>query len=134
VSNAGRNVPEVGSPTGRWAGQLFRTLNLVQQQEENSRKRLLFAAHNLGQRKVAFWSIEASSLSYGLPDSLSFSAEDAVRAANLRTHLNPFSPAEITLLLKAGYMGADASLRKRKLAENSPPANFDALGDQVRSV
>lgn len=53
VSNAGRNTPEIGSPTGRWIGQFFRTLALVQQQAENSRKRILFGMNNLNQRKVA---------------------------------------------------------------------------------
>ena len=58
VSNAGRNTPEIGSPTGRWGGQIFRTLSLVSQQAENSRKRILFGVNNLGQRKVAYWSID----------------------------------------------------------------------------
>ena len=35
VSNAGRNTPEVGSPTGKWVGQVLRTLSLVQQQAES---------------------------------------------------------------------------------------------------
>ena len=48
VSNAGKNTPEVGSPTGRWGGQLFRTLALVQQQAENSRKRISSACTTRG--------------------------------------------------------------------------------------
>lgn len=124
VSNAGRNTPEIGSPTGRWVGQLFRTLNLVQQQAENSRKRILFGVSNMGQRKVAFWSIDAPTPAYGLADALPFAPEEAARAANLRTRLNPFSSDEIALLLRAGYAGADASLRKRGIARNDPPASF----------
>src|SRR5436309_11617033 len=69
VSNAGRATSELGSPTGQWVGQLFRTLSLVQQQAENSRKRILFGVHNLGQRRVAYWSIDAATTDYGLPDS-----------------------------------------------------------------
>ena len=126
VSNAGKNTPEIGSPTGRWVGQLFRTLNLVQQQAENSRKRILFGISNMGQRRVAFWSIDTPSSAYGLADALSFSPEEAAGAANLRTRLNPFSSAEITLLLRAGYAGADASLRKRGIAQNDPSASFAA--------
>jgi NTE family protein len=91
VSNAGKNTPEIGSPTGRWVGQLFRTLNLVQQQAENSRKQILFGISNMGQRRVAFWSIDTPSSAYGLADVLSFSPEEAARAANLRTRLNPFA-------------------------------------------
>jgi NTE family protein len=127
VSNAGRNTPEIGSPTGRWFGQLMRTLNLVQQQAENSRKRILFGVNNLGQRKVAYWSIDTPIGAYGLPESLPLSADSTARVATMRTRLNPFTAEEIELLLQAGYAGADASLRARGLVTNSPPANFDGL-------
>jgi NTE family protein len=127
VSNAGRNTPEIGSPTGQLVGQLFRTLYLVQQQAENSRKRILFGMNNLGQRKVAFWSIDTPISSFGVADALSLSPEATAAAANMRTRLNPFSGLEIALLLKAGYAGADASLRARGLAKNSPAADFGWL-------
>lgn len=127
VSNAGRNTPEIGSPTGRWVGQVFRTLSLVQQQAENSRKRILFGINNLGQRSVAFWSIDTPSAAYDLPDPLPLSSEEAAKAANLRTRLNPFTSDEIALLLKAGYAGADASIRKRGIAQNDPIASFSGV-------
>lgn len=127
VSNAGRNTPEIGSPTGRWTGQIFRTLNLMQQQAENSRKRILFGMNNLGQRKVAFWSIDTPIAAYSATDALPMTANSAAQAANLRTRLNPFTPAEIELLLQAGYAGADASLRAQGLAVNSPAADFEKL-------
>jgi NTE family protein len=127
VSNAGRNTPEIGSPTGRWAGQIFRTLNLVQQQAENSRKRILFGMNHLGQRKVAFWSIDTPVASYGLADALPMASETTAAVANMRTRLNPFSGTEIDLLLKAGYAGADASIRARGLAKNIPVADFMRL-------
>lgn len=127
VSNAGRNTPEIGSPTGRWGGQVFRTLNLVSQQADNSRKRILFGINNLGQRKVAYWSIDTPIAAYALPDALPLSEGDTHTAATMRTRLNAFSPAEIDLLLKAGYAGADASLRARGLSPNMPVAQFRNL-------
>ncbi len=131
VSNAGRNTPEIGSPTGRWCGQLFRTLFLEQQQAENSRKQILFGMNNLGQRKVAFWSIDTPIVSYGLVDALALPPEITMTAGNMRTRLNPFSEAEISLLLKAGYAGADASLRTRKLAVNLSTADFGRLPEII---
>lgn len=127
VSNAGRTIPEVGSPTGRWFGQTLRTLSLIQQQAEHSRRRILFGMANAGQRKVAYWSIDAGSGLYGLSDALPFSQNDAVTAATMRTRLNPVSYEEQLLLLRAGYSGADASLRARGLAKNDPPASFAFL-------
>jgi NTE family protein len=127
VSNAGRTIPEVGRPSGRWIGQMFRTLSLIQQQAEHSRRRILFGLANGGQRQVAYWSIDAASAQYALPDALPLTTEEAMAAASLRTRLNPFSPDEQRLLLRAGYCGADASLRARGLARNLPPASFDFL-------
>lgn len=127
VSNAGAMMPELGSPTGRWFGQIYRVLNIVQQQAENSRKRLLFGVHNLKQRHVALWSIETPIRTYGLLDAVALVEEASSQAARIRTRLNPFSAGEIELLLKVGYAGADASLRSGGLATNSPPAELSQL-------
>jgi NTE family protein len=127
VSNAGRNTPEIGSPTGRWGGQVFRTLSLVSQQAENSRKRILFGVNNLGQRKVAYWSIDTPIADYGVTDTPSISSEETIATATMRTRLNAFTAPEIDLLLKAGYAGATASLQARSLGDHSLLASFDAL-------
>jgi len=127
VSNAGRSMPEIGQPTGRWIGQLFRTLNLIQQQSENSRTRILLGMNNLGQRKVAYWSIGTPIASYALGDALPLANEDVVRAATMRTRLNRFTAEEITFLLRCGYTSADASLRKYGFASNDPAASFEGL-------
>jgi NTE family protein len=82
---------------------------------------------NLGQRKAAYWSIATPVASYGLADALPMAQDAAATAASMRTRLNPFSPREINLLLRTGYAGADASLRKQGLAINTPFANFDGL-------
>jgi NTE family protein len=132
VSNAGKNTPEIGSPTGRWVGQIMRTLSLVQQQAENSRKRILFGVNNLGQRKVAYWSIDTPIAAYGLPDAMPLTAECSAWASMMRTRLNPFAHNEVELLLQSGYAGADASLRARGLAVNSPVADFKTLVKLLR--
>jgi NTE family protein len=127
VSNAGKNTPEIGSPTGRWGGQVFRTLALVQQQAENSRKRILFGLHNAGQRRVSYWGIDTPIADYGIADALAIPAADTVRTATMRTRLNAFSAEEINLLLKAGYAGCDASLRARGIGPSEPMASFAHL-------
>lgn len=127
VSNAGKTVPEIGNPTGRWIGQFFRTLSLIQQQAENSRKRILFGMNNLGQRRIAYWSIDTPIESFGVIDAPMMSTKDAAEAASLRTRLSRFKTPEIQLLLQAGYAGADGSLRAHGLAVNSPVADFAGL-------
>lgn len=127
VSNAGRSTPELGAPSGRWMGQLYRTLNLVQQQAENCRKRILFGVHNLKQRRVAYWSIDTPISAYGLTDGVTMAPEATSVAAKIRTRLNHFSTTEAELVLHAGYAGADASLRSRGLAVNMPAADVSSL-------
>jgi NTE family protein len=113
VSNAGKTIPDIGTPTGRWIGQTYRTLSIVQQQAENSRRRLLFGAANAGQRRVAYWSIDTPISAYRCPDAPTIAEEEVAEAASIRTRLNRFTDREIDLLLRVGYAGADASLRAR---------------------
>jgi NTE family protein len=127
VSNAGGSIPEIGRPSGKWVGQIFRTLHLIHQQAEYSRMRLLFGVHNLKQRNVAFWSIETPISAYGVSDAVDLGVEATRRAAVIRTRLNRFTPSEIGLLLEAGYAGADASLRARGIASNLPRADLSRL-------
>lgn len=127
MSDAGKNTPEIGSPSGRWIGQIFRTLALVQQQAENSRKRILFGMNNAGQRRVAYWGIDTPPEDYGPDGTHPFRKEETVIAAQMRTRLNSFSSAEIDLLLKAGYAGCSASLYARDLFPSGPQADFSRL-------
>lgn len=127
VSNAGRSAPELGRPTGRWMGQVVRSLNLAQQQAEDCRKRILFGVHNLGQRTVVYWSIDIPIGAYGVADSVGMTSEATMAVAGLRTRLNRFAATEVQLLLRAGYAGADASIRSRGLCVNAAVADIRRL-------
>lgn len=127
VSNAGKPTPEIGSPTGRWIGQFFRTLSIVQLQSENTRKRMLFGLHNSRQRQVAYWSIDDPIDAYGHDGGLVFTANETREAAGIRTRLNRFTKPEVELLLRAGYAGAAASLAARGLSSTNRPPEFSRL-------
>ena len=111
VSNAGRTIPEVGTPAGFWWGQAYRTINIIHGQAENSRRRMLFALANDGQRNVVYWGIDTPPSAYGSCEISSASDDDAARAAAMRTRLNVFSAAEIDLLLRVGHGGAAAAMQ-----------------------
>ena len=134
VSNAGRLVPELGAPTGRWIGQLFRTFHLVHKQAEELRKRILFGMHNLSQRHVAFWSIEMPPGSYGISDAVFLPTDVTNEVAKMRTRLNRFRPKEILFLLQSGYASADASIRSQKLANNDPVADVGSLTEICKDI
>ncbi len=62
-----------------------------------------------------------------LIDTPGMTADEARTTAETRTRLNSFPPAEIVLLLRAGYAGGDALLRTRGLVVNDPAASFESL-------
>lgn len=107
VSNAGKAVPELTSPSGRWIGQTLRTLNLFQRQSEHLRRRILTGLDIRGDRRVAQWDIQDANGEWPPPF--------AEQAAGIRTRLNRFSRDEIDLLQLAGYFGAQAALRAKGL-------------------
>lgn len=113
VSNAGATVPDIGKPTGRWFGQAYRTLNIVMQQAENSRRRILFGMANAGQREVAYWSIDTASSAYGLAAYEEHPDDSNIRAAAIRTRLCKFPDKDVELLLRVGYENAKACLTAR---------------------
>lgn len=111
VSNAGLTVPQIGPNSGRWVGQLFRVIGLLQHQADSARRRILFGMANLGQRKVAYWSIDEGPKRYGgTVDDALFTESDTIRTANMRIRLNRHTDEEIDLLLRAGRAGAAAAL------------------------
>ena len=128
VSNAGKLAPELGTPTGRWFGQLFSTFSILQQQGENMRRRMLFAMHNAKQRNVAYWSIDTPIAHYRLPDAInSIPPKTTLEVAAIPTRLNRMTSLEVKLLLESGYAGADASLRSHGLANNKPIADVSVF-------
>jgi NTE family protein len=113
VSNAGKTVPDIGRPTGRWFGQAYRTVNIVLQQAENSRRRILFGMNNLGQREVVYWSIDTPNSHYGAVAANDLADEACRRAAAIPTRLARLSDDQIALLLRSGYEHCRASLHAR---------------------
>lgn len=106
-------MPDIGKPTGRWFGQAYRTLNIVMQQAENSRRRILFGMANAGQREVAYWSIDTPSSSYGVAANDDQPDDSNTRAAAIRTRLCKFTNEDVELLLRVGYENAQACLTAR---------------------
>jgi NTE family protein len=115
VSNAGKTVPEIGRPTGRWLGQAYRIMNIVFQQAENSRRRILFGMGNLGQREVVYWSIDTPNSYYGTVAAHDLGDAENRRAASIPTRLTRLADEDIALLLRAGYENARAFDARRGL-------------------
>lgn len=110
VSNAGHPFFALGSPPTDWLGQLQRVVDIMMDQEQALRERILVYAFEAGLRTGALWglNVRADGAS-GRPPLLSEAEQTAARA--IRTRLNYFSPDEQILLMKAGYAHAEANIR-----------------------
>lgn len=131
VSNAGATVPDIGNPT--WYGQPYRVMNIVMQQAENSRRRILFGMSNMGQRDVVYWSIDTPTAAYGGPAANDDLPEHTQRAAAVPTRLCKFSDDDIALLLHVGYQNAGASLSARNfdVGSTKQPSGDAACGSSA---
>ena len=68
---AGKNTPEIGSPTGRWAGQIFRTLNLVQHRKILAEGRSPSLADHIAARRLERLDLDREFLVRGAHVGLS---------------------------------------------------------------
>jgi NTE family protein len=122
VSNAGRNVPQIGKPTGKWVGQLHRVIGVLHSQGENIRERVLIDLFKNKHRSGAYWSIDTPIGAFSVDNVVSISDREARRSAETRTRLNRFTKDEQELLVKHGYALADAAIRAYYKPDASPPS------------
>jgi NTE family protein len=73
VSNAGRNVPQIGKPTGKWVGQLHRVIGALHSQGEKIRERVLIDLFKNQHRSGAYWSIDTPISAYPVDNVVSMS-------------------------------------------------------------
>jgi NTE family protein len=110
VSKAGRPSTAVEAPHVDWFNQLRRIIDIMMDQEEALRLRILIYTYGAGIRHGAVWGLGVRvSQMVARPASLS-PAEEA-EADEMRTRLNVFTSDEQNLLMKAGYAHADEAIR-----------------------
>jgi NTE family protein len=122
VSNAGRSVPQVGKPTGKWVGQLHRVIGVLSAQGENIRKRVLIDMLNNKHRSGAYWAIDTPLSAYPVGNVVAVSDQEAKTSAEMRTRLNRFTKDEQELLVRHGYALADAAIRAYYQPNAAPPS------------
>jgi NTE family protein len=120
VSNAGKPFGFEDEPHHNWLQQSLRVLDIVMDQAENLRERILVHAYEIGARKGAMWGLTS-----GLndpkerPPMLTPAEFDAAQA--VPTRLTKFSKSDQALLLKAGYAHAASRIRKYFPPEKGGP-------------
>src|SRR5215213_3608947 len=121
-------VSDGGAPFGHESDpgvirRLFRYTSIIGNQAAAVRKRWLIAALATGRREGAYWGVgsttEGHDVSGGYPRDL---VTDVI--ARVRTDLDAFSRAEISVLENHGYLMAETTVRRRSphlIRRDAPP-------------
>jgi NTE family protein len=110
VSNAGQPFAAMENPPTDWLHQMLRIVDIMMDQEQGLRERILVYAYRAALRKGAIWGLNIRApTADGRPALLT--PEEHAKAQKIRTRLNAFTRDEQVLLLKAGYALADENLR-----------------------
>jgi NTE family protein len=123
VSNAGKPFGFEDDPHHNWLQQSLRVLDIVMDQAENLRERILVHAYEIGARKGAMWGLTS-----GLndpserPAMLTPVEYDAAKA--IPTRLTKFKKADQALIMKAGYAHAASRIRKYFPPDKGGPADI----------
>jgi NTE family protein len=123
VSNAGKPFGFEDEPHHNWLQQSLRIIDIVMDQAENLRERILVHAYEIGARHGAMWGLTS-----GLndpserPPMLTPAEFDAAQA--VPTRLTQFSKSDQALMLKAGYAHTASRIRKYWTPATGGPADI----------
>jgi NTE family protein len=123
LSNAGKPFGFEQDPAHNWLQQSLRVLDIVMDQAEDLRERILVHAYEVGARRGAMWGLTSGLNNPADRPSLLTPAEFTA-AQNIPTRLTQFSKADQALLLKAGYAHATSRIRKWYGPANGGPADI----------
>jgi NTE family protein len=137
-------VSDGGAPFGHESDpgvvrRLFRYTSIIGNQAAAVRKRWLVAAWATGRHEGAYWGVGSTTERHGVSDGYPLDLVTDV-IARVRTDLDAFSRAEISVLENHGYLMAEAAIRRRSphlIRGDAPPAvpHPDWMdGDRVRNA
>lgn len=112
VSNAGQPFAAQEAPATDWLGQMLRVVDVMMDQEEALRERILVYAYTAGHRKGALWRLGGGLTPPPGGGQPLVTQKEIDEAAKTRTRLNRFTANEQDLLWRVGYAYADAGLRR----------------------
>jgi NTE family protein len=122
LSNAGKPFGFEDDPHHNWLQQSLRVLDIVMDQAENLRERILVHAYEIDARHGAMWGLTSGLNDPAKrPPMLTPAEFDAAQA--IPTRLTKFSKSDQALLLKAGYAHAASRMRKYFTPDKGGPAD-----------
>ncbi len=111
ISNASRPFADIADPDSDWLSQMRRTIDILMDQQEAMRERIIVQAYKTGHRRGALWGLQTTLANYVCNDQAGLSDSELDYAKTFRTRLNEFTGDEQVLLIRAGYDHCNAGLR-----------------------
>ena len=123
VSNAGKPFGFEDKPEHNWLNQSLRLIDILMDQSQDLRERILAHAYEIGARAGAMWGMTPGLMTPGDPPSI-LTADELKAALEVPTRLTQFTREQQRVMLKAGYAHAAAAIRKYFTPDKGgPPAN-----------
>lgn len=123
VSNAGKPFGFQDDPKHNWLEQSLRIIDIVMDQAEDLRERILVHAYEIDARRGAMWGLTSGlNKPDERPAMLTPAEFDAAQA--VPTRLTQFTKANQALMLKAGYAHAASRIRKYFTPDKGGPADI----------
>ena len=123
VSNAGKPFGQEEKPSNDWLRHSLRVIDILMDQAENLRERILADAYKSGARTGTMWGLTTGlNRLEDRPTMLTKKEYEAAQA--ISTRLTRLSKADQNLILKAGYAHAASRIRKYHTPEKGGPADI----------
>ena len=111
VSDGGGALPPDPSPHHDWVRQIYRVLNVIDNQVVSLRKRQLIDSFS-GARAGTYWGIRSDVQKYQLPDALVCPVQETLAIAATPTRLAALSDRDQQRLIDWGYAICDTAMRR----------------------
>ncbi|MGB8818856.1 MAG: patatin-like phospholipase family protein [Rhizobiaceae bacterium] len=122
VSNAGKPFGYDETPARDWLQQSLRVIDILMDQSENLRERILADAYRSGARTGAMWGL-TTGLNHPEDMPKMLTKAEYVAAQEVPTRLSKMTRAQQNLILKAGYAHAASRIRKYFTPDKGGPAD-----------
>lgn len=123
LSNAGKPFGFEEDPAHNWLQQSLRVIDILMDQSEDLRERILVHAYEIDARRGAMWGL-TSGMNNPADRPSMLTAAEYTAAQEVPTRLTRFSKSDQALMLKAGYAHAASRLRKYYGPAKGGPADI----------
>jgi len=124
VSDGGAETPDQRKPSKAWLWQVYRVLNLFDNQVGSLRKRQVIGSYQMHLRTGTYWGMRTDIADYQLPSTLPCPHKQTLVLAETPTRLKKMDSVLQERIINWGYAVCDAAIRKHVTPAAPVPIAF----------